>query len=713
MPGMNLSGYLLAFFFTAKLVAGGAHNDWAKPCFDGECAYELGAESGTSGVLSLLGSPKSLTDITDAAGWVVLDCDPHSMEQQIRLVCKSDNAEAAGCNHLFEHGGPNDKLVRLPESCGAGPFARIAKVHVDSDQKIPEHAHRKIVRRGDVMPLVHVVSIDTNYAAVNMEKVEPIRFRFVGLNVPDQKIDVNFHWDQNFEFFWDDIARWVAGAVNSVASFGANVWKGVTKVVDDVGQAIGQTAETAWRAFKNIPGYLRDATTFKFNNTLIEAEPSVKVDGHFEHKVQKQGSSVCAEAHIKVDVTGHAAAKAALGAVVEGSVLPLPEIREFAVVATLNGDVMANLHIQAGLSASFQPDEITLGELNLTPLQVPGLFALGPKLRVKAAVKAVFDLEMEIKASMAYKIEDVQLWWPARPASAPAAVKPKFNSYNTPISMSADANIHGIAFLEAHVRPGLELAISAGIGPVQAAAGLYVEVDAYGRLGAELDASASLKTKRAEELASSDQVPSGVRRAFIPPHSLKAREIAGTEVVAAKAKPAKPKSSPVSGKSDKKGKADKKSANKKANTKVNAASTGVSASGSLKGCVWFDVGVDIRFGGYGSFLKKEFKAEIAPIEVLKPLNLFEKCWATGSAQASRTAALQNTSFKSGSKAQCPKIGARTPLLSETDTTQGGLPNAPKAPPPSNTGRVDAPVVPIVEQKMCIVPHARFPLRRPC
>ncbi|KAJ8482939.1 hypothetical protein ONZ45_g14772 [Pleurotus djamor] len=102
----------------ATLVAGIGHNSWDKPCFNGECAYDLPDHKAQSGTVKLFAkSPYAIADITPAAGWVVLDCDPNALEQEIRLVCKSDDAEGAGCNHFFDGGhGPVDKYVRLPES---------------------------------------------------------------------------------------------------------------------------------------------------------------------------------------------------------------------------------------------------------------------------------------------------------------------------------------------------------------------------------------------------------------------------------------------------------------------------------------------------------------------------------------------------------------------------------------------------------------------
>lgn len=66
--------------------------------------------------LQFSSNPHAMADITPAAGWVVLDCDPHALVQDIRLVCKGDDAEGAGCNHLFNGVDPVDKYVRLPES---------------------------------------------------------------------------------------------------------------------------------------------------------------------------------------------------------------------------------------------------------------------------------------------------------------------------------------------------------------------------------------------------------------------------------------------------------------------------------------------------------------------------------------------------------------------------------------------------------------------
>lgn len=57
--------------------------------------------------------------MTEAAGWHILDCDPHAQSQDIRLVCAEEEEDASeGCAHLYQAGAVGT-VVRLPESVGA------------------------------------------------------------------------------------------------------------------------------------------------------------------------------------------------------------------------------------------------------------------------------------------------------------------------------------------------------------------------------------------------------------------------------------------------------------------------------------------------------------------------------------------------------------------------------------------------------------------
>jgi len=134
------------------------------------------------------GSQDAISDITPAAGWMILGCAPDVLAQDIRLVCKSNDTSAAGCDHLYQNIGADGKIVRLPENvttfwfctnksftnssskCGKSPFARVAKSCVPADQSIPASIAPRLVRRDGSQPEVKALSLDTNFGAVDTSK---------------------------------------------------------------------------------------------------------------------------------------------------------------------------------------------------------------------------------------------------------------------------------------------------------------------------------------------------------------------------------------------------------------------------------------------------------------------------------------------------------------------------------------------------------------
>ena len=57
-----------------------------------------------------VGSHSSISDLTDATGWTVLDCDATARAQDIRVVC--DNAGL--CYHFYTNGAEYT-VARLPD----------------------------------------------------------------------------------------------------------------------------------------------------------------------------------------------------------------------------------------------------------------------------------------------------------------------------------------------------------------------------------------------------------------------------------------------------------------------------------------------------------------------------------------------------------------------------------------------------------------------
>ncbi|KLO17547.1 hypothetical protein SCHPADRAFT_158639 [Schizopora paradoxa] len=151
---------LLIFVLTFALQAV-CTNDWTKACLGGSCSFDI-EETPTNmgGTIQISGSSSSVSDITPAAGWQILNCTDSTNSQTIRLVCTN---ESLGCEHIFQDGA-RDTIVRLPQGCGRGPFVRIANHTISEDQSLPTNINSRVIKRGGTVTQVHALQIDDNFA---------------------------------------------------------------------------------------------------------------------------------------------------------------------------------------------------------------------------------------------------------------------------------------------------------------------------------------------------------------------------------------------------------------------------------------------------------------------------------------------------------------------------------------------------------------------
>ncbi|CAK5278060.1 unnamed protein product [Mycena citricolor] len=154
----------------AVLLAGNvaAANDWDVAC-NGTCTCDL-PDGGASIYLS--GASNAVSDLTTAGGWTTLSCKSTTNTQTIRTVCQSE-----ACEHIFEGQGAVDTVVRLPETCGTAPFARIVNATVDPDQSIPAGANVSSSQAGSTIGTVYLIGIDVDFAAVNPQVTGPVSFQ--------------------------------------------------------------------------------------------------------------------------------------------------------------------------------------------------------------------------------------------------------------------------------------------------------------------------------------------------------------------------------------------------------------------------------------------------------------------------------------------------------------------------------------------------------
>ncbi|KAG9048103.1 hypothetical protein FS842_000472, partial [Serendipita sp. 407] len=140
-----------------------ADNDWTTAC-TGSCSYESGdGVKKAWGTILIDGSSEAVSDISTAAGWSIMECNPDSQEaQQVRLVCHDPGS---GCEQLFE-GGAVNTIVRLPDDCADAPFARVVNVTSSTNQTLSSKvanriAHAKVKR--STPPEVMTIEFDYNF----------------------------------------------------------------------------------------------------------------------------------------------------------------------------------------------------------------------------------------------------------------------------------------------------------------------------------------------------------------------------------------------------------------------------------------------------------------------------------------------------------------------------------------------------------------------
>ncbi|KAH9167921.1 hypothetical protein EDB89DRAFT_1994780 [Lactarius sanguifluus] len=152
----------MVFYLAALALTAGsrqrvlAANDWLVPCTQGQCSWDLPADSGSSGTLQVWGPATAISDITPATGWrIITHCDP-------------------GCDGAGS-----------PARCGPMPFARVTRYW--TDQPNTPGSSTVTPRASDAQ--VHSLALDTNFAAATPPLNGTVSFTLQGLNVKGSNLN--------------------------------------------------------------------------------------------------------------------------------------------------------------------------------------------------------------------------------------------------------------------------------------------------------------------------------------------------------------------------------------------------------------------------------------------------------------------------------------------------------------------------------------------
>ncbi|TDL21321.1 hypothetical protein BD410DRAFT_724403 [Rickenella mellea] len=420
------------FLAVLPLVAQAA-NDWSKPCLQGICSYDV-AQSTTSmpGSMTITGSTNAISDITTAAGWEIMSCDPNTESSDIRLVCRSTDTSAAGCDHLYQNGAENT-IVRLPQNCLKVPFARVARAWVPEDQSIPSSVAKRLVSRGGkAAPQVKALSLDTNWKAATGKHDGSITLAVIASSVPG---------------------------------------------------AHGDATLTAVSAQRRSRMFERRGFADSFNNTLSKALPPIDISKAFPIF---STTLPCAGTTTKIDISANAKAHAqiSLGVVAAGTLVP-PVMTEIATYTGLTANLDGTLTVNADLTGTFDSGQITLFQLGLPGLDIPKILTIGPEFKLNAQATATIDVNVNMNIDLSYDVNNLKLFFPPVKGQVSNGV---LNPKDTPLKLAVTPSVSSKGVVQAHIIPTVDLGVSA-LGDIVSAT-IFLNVDTNAALTLTLDANA-------------------------------------------------------------------------------------------------------------------------------------------------------------------------------------------------------------------------------
>ncbi|TEB22386.1 hypothetical protein FA13DRAFT_1741042 [Coprinellus micaceus] len=473
-------------------------NNWNRPCLSGSCYYDLPARPGEivpSGTLKVWGAAEAIADITQAAGWEILDCNKEKISQDIRLVCTGDEAK---CNHLFTSIGPVGKVVRLPESCGPAAFAHISQYRepTEVDQTVPESIERRLLAKRDeagsdpALTQVRAVHIDTDFASADESQVGEVFFTIQAANVPGAD------------------AAPLADTDDEEASF-AETQRTAEADNDALLALIQGVVDTNVESMTVTDGVqARDITFFDKSTSL----GPWSVDRTFNLLDQ---SLTCPNVagRLKIDIVASASALAGLGVVAQGKIIP-PKVTYIGIYATLSAEVNGALILNAGLTGTVDTGKVKLWEQGIPGLSFAGILTIGPTVGIYGQASASMDVNAEVNVGLKYTVQQAKFSFPPKESGG------VFELGNTPLKLSVSPSAKATGTATVHLIPQLSLGVNA-LGGI-ATASVYANIDASATANLALEASAIISNRRSIAPPSAELVALAAKSLDLDPREVSA-----------------------------------------------------------------------------------------------------------------------------------------------------------------------------------------------
>ncbi|KAJ6477836.1 hypothetical protein C8R47DRAFT_1020145 [Mycena vitilis] len=386
-------------------------------------------------------NPSSVSSLDLAAGWVLSGCDAKSDQAQTVVAHCAANSDA--CQHVFI-GGAANTIVKLPLSCGLGPYARVVSLDPHANQSVLARYRRT------ASGTVYSLSFDYEFAAIPAEN-GPVYMRADVTDMPG---------------YWDSVVDSPPERREWLKSRG--LWKEPPK-------------KRWWGAFKTwlskinqIESDNSQSRTFFWSDTWTIFHQDLHCDGPPEF-----------DASLDISVNGQTHLTTRYGFYLQGQVVP-PQVTAAYVYFDAGGKAAATFTMTGTASVTWNSDTIQFASFGFPGLYYPGLLTIGPSLVLNGYITGELSLTGTLTTGLTYQFPDIHyalgkgdddLGNKVTPSDPNQAYKYSFG-YN--VDLSGSLNIH--------IVPTAQLGISV-LGGALIDANAYVAADLYA--GVEITGSVS------------------------------------------------------------------------------------------------------------------------------------------------------------------------------------------------------------------------------
>ncbi|KAH9920541.1 uncharacterized protein BXZ73DRAFT_104667 [Epithele typhae] len=432
-----------------------------EPCHHGECSWDLSSDAG-SVVFHATGSYSSISDLTEASGWVVLDCDTNAKDQDIRVACGDPERY---CDHVFENGVENT-LVRLPQGCGSTPFAVAVRGWDHENQTVPESMRSKLAPRDGSMPVVKGISLSANLSSIDISQHGDITFFVQASSIAG-------------------IAHQLHHSPSSTRSLSKRMWsRRAIARLDELHAAPDLASErvSLKRGFASINSTNSSSGQFSYTS------PGVSIF-NTSLSCPQEAFVPAFDGEVNVALTGSVSGDFNYGYVLVASpstLLSGHTILSFSLVA--DSTISATMAIDSSLSASWTA-EATVFTFPIEPaLGVPDLIVVGPIFEVDVQADAEIDAEIHMSVDFAYNVKNAHfvLGDAVSSVSDSGDGNGTFAPADTNLRLAAGAAPSVSLTLSAHLIPSIDFGIVIGSGLETTKATVGIALDASVSMGMNL-----------------------------------------------------------------------------------------------------------------------------------------------------------------------------------------------------------------------------------